>query len=129
MPSVPQDLFGDFVRGCLDGDGTVVVWQDPRWRHPWQMSTRFISGSIGFLRDMQKRLHEEFGLTKGGIQRLRRAFVLRYSIADSVKLYNLLYKDTRRTSLLLKRKRNKFESFKKVRPDCFKTVAPSSSLA
>lgn len=129
MPNVPYEFLGDFVRGCLDGDGTVTVWQDPRWKHPWQMSARFISGSLNFLHDMQKNLHEKFGLTEGSIQQLRRAYVLCYSIADSVKLYTFIYKNINNDLLFFKRKREKFKFFKQMRPDCFKPSAPSSSPA
>ena len=129
IPNVPSEFFGDFVRGCLDGDGSVVVWQDLRWKHPWQMCARFFSGSINFLYDMQEKLHKNFGLTKGSIQRARRAHVLYYSIADSVKLYNVIYKNVDSNSLFFERKRDKFEFFKKVRPDCFENTALSSSLA
>ena len=135
MPNIPYEFLGNFVRGCLDGDGTVTVWQDPRWRHPWQMSTRFISGSLNFLYDMQKSLQESFGLTEGSIQQVKRAHALCYSIADSVKLYLFIYKNVDGDLLFLRYKRDKFEFFKKVRPDCFETVisdnmlAPSSSQA
>ena len=124
MPNVPSEFLGDFARGCLDGDGTVTVWQDPRWKHPWQMSARFISGSLNFLHDMQKNLHEIFGLTEGSIQTVRRAYALCYSIADSVKLHTFMYKNTDDGSLFLKRKRDKFEFFKRVRPDCFEKLMP-----
>ncbi|MFH1753336.1 MAG: hypothetical protein ABH875_04050, partial [Candidatus Omnitrophota bacterium] len=104
MPDVLPELFGDFIRGCLDGDGTVVVWQDPRWKHAWQMSVRFFSGSKNFLIDIQQRLHKEFGLTTGSIQRSRRSYALCYSIADCVKLYRLLYKKPLYNLLFLWRK-------------------------
>ncbi len=128
MPNIPSEFFGDFVRGCFDGDGTVTVWQDPRWKHPWQMRARFFSGSLNFLNDMQKSLRERFGLTKGSIQQLRRVYVLCYSIADCVKLYILIYNNIDSKPLFLKSKLGKFEFFKQVRPDCFKNLAPSSSL-
>ena len=135
MPSVPYEFFGDFIRGCFDGDGSINVWQDPRWKHPWQTRTVFYSGSLAFLHDLQKRLYNEIDLTMGSIQRSRRVHVLCYSIIDSVKLYRFMYEKTNHDSLFFKYKRDKFEFFKQVRPDCFKKVmqpamlAPSSSLA
>ena len=134
VPKTPSVFFGDFVRGCFDGDGSVTIWQEPRWRHSWQMRTVFSSGSHGFLTDMQKRLYKEAGLSVGSIQNPRREYALCYSIADSIKLYHFMYKNIDNGFLHLKYKLDKFNFFKKVRPDCFEnsiknSVAPSSSLA
>ena len=135
MPSIPSKFFGDFTRGCFDGDGSINVWQDPRWKHAWQIRTVFYSGSLGFLKDIQKRLHDEIGLSKGSIQQGIRAYVLCYSIKDSIMLYKLMYKKLNSSSLFFKRKYDKFEFFKKVRSDCFdnrdlvNNLAPSSSQA
>lgn len=120
MPCVPQKFLGDFIRGCFDGDGTVFMWQDPRWRHAWQMRSGFCSGSYGFLIDVQECLHKEYGLTHGSIQKLKRAHLLCYSIADSIKLYYFIYKNLGNDSLYLKEKKDKFEFFKKVRPETFR---------
>lgn len=122
MPKVPHEFLGDFIRGCFDGDGSINVWQDPRWKHPWQTRIVFYSGSFAFLHDIQKRLYDEIGLTMGSIQRSRRVHVLCYSIIDSVKLYQFMYEKTNHDSLFFKYKRDKFEFFKQVRPDCFKKV-------
>ena len=129
MPTVPSEFFGDFVRGCFDGDGAVSVWQDPRWKHAWQIRAVFCSGSLAFLQGMQKRLCEEADLSKGSIQRLAREYLLCYSIADSIKLHGAIYRKIGYNSLFFKRKKDKFEFFREVRPDKFASVAPSSSLA
>jgi len=115
MPKVPAKFFDTFVRGCFDGDGSVTVWQDPRWNRPWQIRTVFSSGSYIFLIRMQKRLGKEAGLSSGSIQRLAREYELCYSIADSTKLYNFMYKDIAKNSLYLEQKLQKFDFFKKAR--------------
>lgn len=129
LPNVPYEYFGDFIRGCLDGDGSINVWQDPRWKHPWQTRVVFYSGSFLFLDDIRTRLNEEFGLKKVRIQTGRRTYVLYYSIEDSVRLYNIMYCDSTTDLLQLRYKRDKFEFFKKVRPDCFAKVIPNKNLA
>ena len=130
MPDVPSEFIGSFMRGCIDGDGSVSVWQDPRWGRAWQIRTVFCSGSLDFLKDMQKRLCDEIGVTRGSIQYSAREYRLCYSIADSVKLYNEIYQNIEYSSLYFKYKKDKFERFKKIRPEYFsKSVASSSSPA
>jgi len=119
MPNIPSEFLGDFIRGCFDGDGSINVWQDPRWKHAWQTRVVFYSGSLLFLNDLRIRLSEEFSLKKVRIQKGVRVYVLYYSIEDSVKLYNLMYHNNADILLQLSRKRDKFEFFKKVRPDWF----------
>ena len=86
------------------------------------MRTVFCSGSYAFLMDIQKYLYERIGLSIGSIQNLTREFMLCYSIADSIKLYKLMYQDISYNPLCLKYKRDKFEFFKKVRPVQFGTL-------
>jgi hypothetical protein len=129
MPAIPLEFYGDFLRGCFDGDGSVSVWKEPRWRHSWQIRSVFCSASFAFLQDIQKRLCSKAGLTKGNIQSLAREYLLCYSIEDSFKLYKVMYQNINCNSLFFKRKKDKFEFFKKVRPDKFANLAPSSSLA
>jgi hypothetical protein len=120
MPNVPVKFFSDFVRGCFDGDGSVTVWQDPRWNHAWQIRAVFSSGSFVFLKQMQERLNKEAGLSIGSIQSLSREYNLCYSIADSMKLYDLMYRNLGNSLLYLKEKLDKFEFFRKIRQDAFK---------
>jgi len=35
FPKLPKRYFSHFVRGLFDGDGSVVIWQEPRWKHTW----------------------------------------------------------------------------------------------
>lgn len=120
MPSMPGKFFRGFVRGCFDGDGSITIWQDPRWKRSWQMRTVFSSGSHDFLCSIQKMLHKRAHLSPGSIQKLQREYQLCYSIADSVRLYKYMYVDSSASTLCLKNKLDKFVFFSKVRPDCFK---------
>lgn len=119
MPEVPTEFLGDFIRGCFDGDGSINVWQDPRWRHPWQTRAVFSSGNRAFLSDMQSRLYEKADLSNGSIQKGTRVYALCYSITDSIKLYNFMYRDQNGKQLYITAKRKKFEFFKSVRPELF----------
>lgn len=109
LPFVPTDVLPDFARGVFDGDGTIWYWQDPRWRHPWQMKASFYSGSRVFLEQLQLQLQQHAGLSPGTLTILPTAFELRYCIRDGVKLYRWMYRD--QSSLCLPRKRERFEKF------------------
>lgn len=109
LPSVPSDVFPDFVRGYLDGDGTVLVWQDPRWQHPWQMRVAFSCGNRLFLEKLRLQLQQVAGLSPGSLLTRPEVSVLSYTIADSLKLYHWMYRDA--GCLCLVRKRERFEKF------------------
>lgn len=119
LPRIPNEFFGDFIRGCFDGDGSITTWRDPRWKNPWQMRTVFSSGSPVFLQEIQQKLHKQANLSMGSIQRLEREYELCYSIADSVKLYRYMYQDRPENPLHLEEKFSKFHFFKKVRSEYF----------
>ena len=135
MPDVPYEFIGDFIRGCFDGDGSVTLWQEPRWRHPWQIRSVFSSGSYNFLIDIQECLCKEANMSPGSIQTLTREYNLCYSIADSIKLYKYMYAALSKSTLYFKEKKHKFDFFKKIRPEEFNnkvlinTAASASSPA
>lgn len=134
MPNVSPIFFGDFVRGCFDGDGSVSIWREPRWRHTWQIKASFYGGSKLFLVALKEYLMILGSLSKGTINKCRRCHKLHYGIEDSIKLYRFIYRNG--NSICLKNKKEKFEHFKRMRPDWFNrpsltqdNMAPSSSLA
>jgi len=42
---IPDHVFADFLRGSLDGDGSLSVYQDPVFPNSLRCYTRFYSGS------------------------------------------------------------------------------------
>ena len=110
FPYIPKKHFSEFVRGCFDGDGCVKVWQEKRWRRPWQLSSFFCSASLVFLKELQKKLQSIGGLSRGWIwQHPRSSHYLSYAIADSLRLYQFIYQDN--PQLCLERKKKRFELF------------------
>lgn len=110
LPEIPREYSSHFVRGLFDGDGSVMVWQEPRWRHTWQIRTSFISGSQQFLGDLERHLCGMADLLGGKISSIRRGYHLRYiSMPNCLALYKFMYQDN--PNLYLKRKRDKFELF------------------
>ena len=121
LPSVPSSIFPDFVRGYFDGDGCVVLWREKRWRCGWQLRTTFASGSFVFLEELRRRLSAEAGLTCGSLWFGTRAYYLQYTIGDSLRLDDFMYRGGQST-LYLTRKRERFERFKRLRRSAGRTV-------
>lgn len=115
LPKVPKRYFGSFVRGYFDGDGNVWVGQihKNREKKNTTIQTAFTSCSKPFLLSLQSRLIVS-GLGQGSLSCKMKAFCLKYSVNDSLKLYNLMYSETC-SGLYLNRKKRIFEKFIKMR--------------
>ena len=109
FPRIPKRCFAHFIRGLFDGDGSVFIWKEPRWRHTWQIRTTFCSGSLDFITELRQELFKNAGLSKGYLRRGSRVMELGYAIADSLALYRFMY--NRESNLCLGRKKKVFELF------------------
>lgn len=110
FPQLPNKYSPDFIRGLFDGDGSVMIWQEPRWKHTWQIRTSFTSGSLIFLQDLNQHLKAVADLSRGKISSVTRGYHLRYlSMSECIALYKFMYKNS--SELYLKRKKAKFELF------------------
>ena len=63
MPSVPKEFLPDFVRGCLDGDGSISSSfyrkiKNNKEYHYWAHVAYLCSGSRSFLENLDKYLEE-----------------------------------------------------------------------
>jgi hypothetical protein len=114
LPKVPKKYFPDFLRGYFDGDGGVWVGfkNKQRQNKTYVISAYFTSGSREFLTAL-KEILSEYGILGGSLVKKQRGFDLKYSIKDSLILYKIMY--NKRCSLFLKRKRDKFEKYIKMR--------------
>ncbi|MFA5061566.1 MAG: LAGLIDADG family homing endonuclease [Patescibacteria group bacterium] len=86
--NIPDKYFYDFLRGCIDGDGTIDSFRHPESKLP-QFRIRLVSASKPFL-VWVKSMTEKDGIkgyftVGGGIH------VLAYAKRDSTKLVDLLY--------------------------------------
>jgi len=107
FPTVPEDYLPDFIRGVFDGDGSIYF--DTRSKN-CPMRTSFHSGSKDFIEKLEDNLTKlgmperkiSYQKTKNGIY-----YGIRYSHKDSVKLFNILYKNAQ-NSLFLDRKYRRF---------------------
>ncbi|MFC1621735.1 LAGLIDADG family homing endonuclease [Candidatus Omnitrophota bacterium] len=113
FPEIPFKYLADFIRGCFDGDGGVTIWKEQRWKQTWQIRITFCSGSRSFLEELHRGLILHGELKKGKIWNSGRAYELHFGIADSLRFYRFMY--SKETDLYLKRKKDTFEKFIKLR--------------
>jgi hypothetical protein len=99
--AIPDAVFADFVRGCIDGDGSVTVYVD---RYNTNKSERYVyerlyvtlvSASRAFIDWIQATIHRVL-LTKGSIAVRRREgcsplWTLRYAKSESIELLRRIY--------------------------------------
>src|SRR6266571_8390335 len=111
--AVPDEFFADFFRGCIDGDGSVLVYTD-RYHTPKKESyvyerlyVSLVSASRPFLEWIQGVIRRLIGIsgaitgtTKQGRNTLWR---LRYAKADSIRLVSWMYYSTTAPCLIRKR--------------------------
>ncbi len=128
MPDVPDEYFGDFVRGYFDGDGCVWTGDMHKERETWThvISIIFTSCSNEFLLALKNRL-EIFGIEKGVLSRKHPNYSrLIYSVNGSLKIHDFMY--NRPCNLFLSRKKIKFDQYQEVlrqRCGCSSTVEHS----
>ncbi len=108
FPKIPQKYFPDYLRGYFDGDGGVWVGVRNNKRKNSVIATCFTSGSLEFLKSLKNILYKK-GVFGGSLVKKERGFDLKYSINDSLILYKIMYNN--KTSLLLTRKKDKFEKY------------------
>ncbi len=112
MPNIPNEYFGDFVRGYFDGDGCVWTGYIHKSRRVWSqtISIMFTSCSNEFLLALKNRL-EMFGIEKGVLSRRNPNYSrLVYSVRNSLKIYDFMY--NRPCNLFLFRKKVIFDDYK-----------------
>lgn len=111
LPSMPDSVFGDFVRGYFDGDGNVWVglMHKERVTQTHVITSAFTSGTKAFLLDLQKQLANR-GM-RGNMYCQETFYRLSLSIISSLKLYELMYGNMGQSKLCLKRKKRVFEHY------------------
>ena len=86
---IPTAYFADFLRGLIDGDGTIDYFMHPESKRK-QFRIRIASGSISFLEWLRKMLTMLLN-TKGSIKNVTRAYQLCYYKGDSRRIANFMY--------------------------------------
>ncbi len=120
FPPIPQLYFKDFLRGYFDGDGCVFLERAKGITKKLiikKLSIIFTSGSKIFIERLHAHVSKIICENKKihRIYNSNRAFQIRYSTCESIKLFTLLY-DNIPKGLFLKRKLKIFVKYFILRP-------------
>ncbi len=90
--SVPEKFFADFMRGCIDGDGSISIFDHPESKHK-QLKVRLTSASPNFLIWIHKMVRELWGINGGHIYRdpVKDVSELSFAKADGGKILKNMY--------------------------------------
>ena len=113
MPKIPKKYFGSFVRGYFDGDGCVYLELRPGQKQLKiikKLTIIFTSGSRNFLEELRKQVNQACQINRNSVYNSHRSYQLRYSTQESLRIYDLIYRD-KNSKLFLKRKYNIFQKY------------------
>ncbi|RKY31708.1 MAG: hypothetical protein DRP74_04220 [Candidatus Omnitrophota bacterium] len=88
---IPDKYLPDFLRGHIDGDGCIRVYQDPIYPNSQRLYTRFISASLAHLLWLRKRIFSLLKIKGHMRQHTKGTFELSYAKKDSRTLLNAIY--------------------------------------
>ncbi len=88
--SIPNRFFGDFLRGCLDGDGFTLSYWSKQWPKSFVFYFGISSGSIKYLEWLQSKIKELYE-AEGVIAKGTRGFNLKYGKYNSYLILNEMY--------------------------------------
>lgn len=92
--NIPDEYFFDFLRGCFDGDGCSYSYWDPRWKSSFMFYVSFASGSISFIRWLQKHILKAIGIS-GHIailnNRVNPFYQLKYAKKEGLEIIQKMY--------------------------------------
>ncbi len=107
FPKVPQEYLSDFIRGVFDGDGSVFF---NKCRINFPLRAKFVSGSEDFINSLENNL-TNLGMPKRTIYKQKTKngwnYMFIYEHTDSLKLFDIIYKNTQ-NGLFLERKYKRF---------------------
>lgn len=116
LPKIPEEYLSHFIRGYFDGDGCISYgFYKKRNKNKKELlfTSRFISSSKKFLKDISKRLSIQAGLGFGCLSKLAKCYNLIYSKNDTIKLFYYMYGSIK-SDLFLERKYKKFQEIFRI---------------
>lgn len=92
---IPDEFYADFLRGCIDGDGSSNGYWDKRWRSSYMYYISLVSASPNFLEWIRFKNIELIGLSNCTIKSWKKGdnicYSLSYAKADSRKIFGYIY--------------------------------------
>ncbi|MFA7315400.1 MAG: hypothetical protein WC059_01170 [Candidatus Paceibacterota bacterium] len=90
---IPIKYFKDFLRGCIDGDGSITIFKHPESKNP-QYKVRLCSASQRFLEWILYKVKELLFIKGGSIHIPKNSSVhtLVFAKEDSIKILQWIYK-------------------------------------
>lgn len=110
LPNVPSDFISYFIRGYLDGDGCINLYNRKK-----RLSVTFTSGSSLFLEKLSEVISYLLGLKMHKVFKNNRAFQIKYSTKEAIPLLKYIYLDIT-NKLYLERKYKIFLDFLQLYP-------------
>jgi len=105
-PVLPKEFFFHFLRGYLDGDGCIHYYKPKK-----RLLVVFTSGSKTFLEGLSQHL-SPYGFKRHSVIYSNKAFQLRYSTKEAVRLLAIVYSGAgENEGLLLSRKHDIYAEF------------------
>ncbi len=111
--SIPREYFMDFLRGCMDGDGSFYSYFDPRWKTSFMFYLALASASPVFINWIRSELSDRLCVI-GHVSAdgRKRTLQLKYAKKESFKIIeNMYYSES---VICLSRKRKKIEKALKI---------------
>jgi len=88
--NIPDEFFPDFLRGHLDGDGTIRTYNDSKFKNCKRLYLSFLSASKRHVIWLQKKIQELYAI-KGRIRPDVRIWTLTYAKHASITLLKVIY--------------------------------------
>lgn len=90
--NIPGEYFPDFLRGCIDGDGSIGYFMHPESKYP-QWKLRLCSASFEFLKWIQKEIEIRLKIRGGNIYTPSKKSIniLSFGKEDTRKILNFMY--------------------------------------
>ena len=89
---IPDKFFFDFLRGHLDGDGTIKRYNDPVYRNSLRLYISFVSASLSHILWIKQKITKLAGI-KGFMRKKcgNGVYDLTFGKKESIVLSKLLY--------------------------------------